>query len=123
MSKQVDLIKSLIKNTVRGKANWKGTVDPHIFLLSFPKYSVTFSEESSTMPEAGSEPDYVIRIVNLEGNIVEEVRDWDSSLKNAFTPGTESAFSTMQDFYKDVKRQALGFNEAYDYLLKELDRD
>lgn len=119
MSKQSDLIKSLIRRTNQLKAGWKETADDKVFLLPFPQYSILFSEEASTMQNT-EEPDYVIRIVNKEGTIVEEIRDWDENLKDAFQPASEYAYPVMRDFYRNVRRQAMGLDEAYNYLLKEL---
>lgn len=119
MSKQAELVKYLNKLTQSGELIWTETVEENIFQASFPKYSIQIEEQSSTMQGAGSgATDIVISIFNYEGKKIEELRDTDSSLKDGLN---RDPFAIMSEIYILARKQVLGTDEAYDYLLKELE--
>lgn len=119
MSKQAELVKYLNKLTQSGELIWTETVEENIFQASFPKYSIQIEEQSSAVREDATpeETDIVISIFNYEGKKIEEFRDTDSSLRDGLD---KSPFVIMNEIYISARRQVLGTDEAYDYLLKEL---
>ena len=115
MSKIVQLVRSLISATNSKSLEWKSTADESVYQVSFPKYSVQLSKEETTQPNADGE-DIAIKIFNAEGLQVDEIRDWHSELRTEMS----QPYTTLKEFYLLVRGQVLGIEDAYDYLLSEL---
>lgn len=116
MNKQVELLQYLHKLTRSGKLRWSETAEEEVFQASFPRYSVQITETPTTMGGTAEGTDFVISIFNDQGKKVEEIKDWDESLKG-LEPG---AYYVMQETYIAARQQALGADEAYDHLISEL---
>ncbi|HLY47539.1 MAG TPA: hypothetical protein VKQ73_18315 [Stellaceae bacterium] len=113
IDKYVQILNGLMERTDKGDLDWTETANKSAFLVSFPNYSIIFSEEQS---QSGDLPDYLISIKNSEGRTVDSFSDVD--LLSA-EPGRKY-FETMRDFFNKVRRKALRVDEALDDILSHL---
>jgi len=98
------------------KVKWKETVDEGTYQVSFPKYSIQISSVPTQHPAAEGN-DIVLTVINQEGRIVEQMRDWDEDV----TTYVEKSYEKMSELYDYARRQAMGLDEAFDYLLDQLE--
>lgn len=105
-SKIATLIKTLLKQTSNGELQWAQTEKTATFQASFPRYSVRIYPQNS---------DYVLQILNDQGDTVEEIADPD--LRDVLA----SPYKTMGDLHDSARRNAMGVETALDEILNFLD--
>ena len=113
--KMVKLMTQLQKNTAEGKVSWQKTVDDGIFQVGFPNYTIKLFVRPN--PNDFSGPDYVLQILGVEGEIIEEVSDTDFDSPE---PSTREAYTLMKDLYTRARRIGMGVERALDSILSEL---
>jgi hypothetical protein len=111
--KIVDL---LAKKTEDNEIEWKESPISDIYQVSFANYSLTISEVYNSRQDV---TDYVVSILNSEGNMVDSFSDVDLDKSS----GGTRYLSILRDLYQNARRQALGVDKALDEILKELDDD
>nr|CDQ33966.1 hypothetical protein BN993_03417 [Virgibacillus halodenitrificans] len=109
------LIQKLFDKTSRGEVAWKETESKLDYQVSFSSYSVRIGERESNIQ---NNVDYVIFIINEEGDIVEAVND---VVLN--DNGYGDAYAVMGRLFSSARRKARGVDKALDDLLGELDDD
>lgn len=114
-SKIATFVETLKNKTINGSYTWDQTSEEGVFMLSFSNYSVQISQESN--PHEYDSIDIVLRILDSEGAIVEEIRDY--QLKDNFV----SPYIYMEEMYSVARRQAMGVEKAIDSILYEMTRD
>lgn len=67
----VTLVVKLRDRTAEDRLTWEETGNPNAFQTAFPTYSVTISEVSSY----GSSANYILRISDAKGEVIEEITD------------------------------------------------
>jgi hypothetical protein len=113
--KLITFVKKLSQRTLEGKVPWEKTVEDAVFQAAFPAYSITIGTRE-TQNEFESGVDYVIKIFNDEGGLVEVIADPDFA-KGDFDGG---AFRVMEEIYAVARRTAMGVEKALDSLLASL---
>lgn len=111
--KLAKIIEKLLERTQAGSVTWEETGKRGVFQAAFPGYTIQLLLREGDHPSEA--PDYVVRIVNQEGNLLEEVAD--PELKEVM----ESAFAKMQELYTLARRSALGVDEALNRILSSLE--
>ena len=101
--------------TEAGNVAWEPTASDDVFQVAFPQYSVQISTQPSVEPDA--EVDYIMRIFNQQGTLVEEVTDID------VRKSLEGAFQIMREIHDGARRKAMGVDDALTNILSELDKD
>ena len=112
-SRVAQLVKLVTRKTISNEIRWERTEKEGVFQHAFPNYVVRFSERF--VPDH-SYPDYVLAILNQDGEIIEEITDPDAERE-----GLEEAYVTMREAYEMARRQAMGIERALDDLLRYLD--
>ena len=115
MEKHTRLLQLLLEQTAANKLEWRTTSDEDTFVVSFSASSVMVSERYN--PGTTGEPDYIITLVNSDGNSVEEFSD--------VTLKSESGvnwFGEMKMLFKQAKRAALGADKVLDNVISELEK-
>lgn len=110
--KLTTLLVELAKRTRNGSFAWERTAVDGVYQASFPRYSVQISTRSTP---AGSD-DYVVKILNSEGTVIEQAADAD------FANRLQNASPLMSEMYNTARRQALRVDEAIDDILGELSK-
>jgi hypothetical protein len=108
----VRLVKRLHDSTQKKKISWEPAPEYKAFIASFPRYSIRIEEQGL---------DYVIRIINDEGLVVDNFSDEDlvEQFRDASPEHGWSKF--MSEIYDMARRQALDADEAIDAILEELE--
>lgn len=106
--KLTSLIALLKQKTELGDVDWGETERPGVFQVSFPKYTVRLSRKMAP----SNSYDYVISIIDMEGDIVEEVDDTDFP--------DDNMYHLMGELYEMARRKVKGVDEAIDDILKSL---
>lgn len=111
--KLAKIIVKLLERTKAGSVPWEETGKQEVFQAAFPGYTIqVFSRENENDPDV---LDYVVRIVNEEGNVLEEVADPELS------DVMEKPLETMKELYAVARRSALGVDEALNRILSSLE--
>jgi hypothetical protein len=113
--KLVSMIMKLHERTRDGNVNWEQTVDDGVFQASFPNYSVQASRRPSR--ESPRDFDFVLRIFNDHGSLVEEVADTDLG------QDLESPYQIMREIYDGARSKAMGLDDAINKIMSELKKD
>jgi hypothetical protein len=113
----VKMIELLLARTKEAKVKWEETATEGVFQMAFPLYVVQLAEISSA---AGQPTDYVVRVFDQGGSLVEQVADTD--LQEHFSRSNE-AFRIMRDLYNEARRSAKGVNTAIRSILDALEDD
>lgn len=100
------LISTLLKQTSNGELQWAQTERPATFQASFPRYTVRIYPVNN---------DYVLQILNDQGDTVEEIADPD--LRDVM----EDPYRTMGELHDSARRNAMGVESALDEILNFLD--
>ena len=114
-NKIAKLIKQLHKQTVEGKIAWQKTLDDGVFQAGFPNYTLKLLRRRNESD--WTEFDYLIRILDTEGEIIEEVAD--TELDTAELDRVD-AFNMMKELYAVARRISMGVDKALDSILSEL---
>ncbi len=113
-TKLAKIIVKLVERTKAGSVTWEETGNRGVFQAAFPGYTIqVFSRENEDDPDV---LDYIVRIVNEEGNVLEEVADLE--LREVM----EHPLSTMKELYGLARRSALGVDEALNRILSSLEQ-
>ena len=114
-TKLVLLVKRLNRATVDGLIHWEKTIVEFVYHAAFGRYVIElFSRDNIAEADA---LDYVLRIYDEDGKVIEEVTDVDLA---ASFESEEAAYKVMRDTYFLARRSAEGVDEAIDSILKEL---
>lgn len=108
---------ALSNQTKEQKITWKQTETETSFSISFPQYSVFISSVELEDPFSREYTEYILKITNENGEIVEEVDSDD--LANHI----EDAWQKMKEMYEMARRQAMGVEQALDSILEIIDPD
>ena len=109
--KILKLIKRLAELTDQNKISWAEAERGGAFLASFSGNSASISVRQSRQNSGQSE--YVLRILNDWGDVIEEVGDEDFE--------GQDVYQTMKMMFEKARRISLGLDEAIDSILKQLD--
>jgi len=90
-------------------------LDDGIFQAGFPNYTIKLFARTS--PLDSSALDYVIRILDAEGETIEEVADTDFDTAEL---RRNEAYDLMKETYTAARRIAMGVDKALDNILSEL---
>ena len=109
------LVKALAEQSEEGRLKWEESVEPGVYQVSFPNYSVKIREEFGEEPE----PDIVITIHNAEGATLDRFTDRDlhSYMVDNFHV---RSYTTMDAIFQKARRTAMGSEQALDSILKFL---
>jgi hypothetical protein len=116
-AKQAALVGGLFKKTAAGQLEWKPSVGDDQFQVSFRNYTVRIE-----LMAGRQGPDYVIQVINENGNIADSFSDNDIKNEEG-APLGQSWFGIMRELHLMARRSALGADKALDALLKEIDED
>src|SRR5438105_1913209 len=107
------IIKRLYRKTLRDEIAWEPTVDEGEFQAAFADYTVRVSTRDRGM--YANVPDYVIRVFNSDGQLLEEAATVD------FEAERDNLFDTMKELYSGARRKALRVDDALSSILLELE--
>jgi hypothetical protein len=111
--KIAQLVKRLADQTAAGLIAWQPTAVDDMFMVSFPKYSVSIQP---TTDQEGV-PFIEITVRDGEGRVLESVNDGDLDIF------VEKPYQLLSDMHASARRQALGVNQAIDELLRHLGKN
>jgi len=114
--KLLTLVERLHRRTQERKVQWGETPKDGVFQAEFGGIIVTLQLRPD--PQYPEEPDYIVRILNDEGRLVEQFtnNDLSSLAENA----ERHPYRLMSELYDDARRLAMGVDRALDTLLNEL---
>jgi len=104
MDKQRKLVDVLYQRTKDGLLDWKLTPVSERYQVSFANYSIQIGER---------ENDYVIYLVDNEGDVADEFSDDDL--------GSGGYYSHMKEMHGLARRQARGVDNLLNAILSELE--
>lgn len=108
------LIRSLHANTKAGSITWEETERHGTYQVSFPNYTIRLSNRVNPYNPYDGDTDYVIQIINGDGDVVDEVSDVD--VKDI----VDNSYNVMKDLHDMARRQAFGVEKALDEILNDL---
>ena len=112
--KIADIITKISEKTKNESIEWETTEKEGVYQVSLSNYSVrVFKVPGRENPM--EEEDYIIQVMNGQGEIVEEVSDVD--IKSVLT----DAYTMMKSTFELARRKAMGVDVALDSILGELD--
>lgn len=114
----VTLVERLHKRTLEGRLIWEETSRDDTLQVSFPNHVVQISERASREDFVG--PNYVIRVLGPEGDILEEMSDED--IAKLIEDG-DDVYQIMRDTYVVGRRTAKGVEGAIREILEALGDD
>ena len=107
--KLVALLRRVYEKTQNGELRWEQTANPNAFTVSFARFSLSLER----IPETEDVAELILlRISNDQGRTVEELYG---------NQARRIGFEDMHDLFDRARRIAMGFDEALDELLVELD--
>lgn len=108
------LIRSLHSTSKSGKIIWEDTEKDGTYQVSFPNYTIRiFSRINPYNPHDGN-TDYVIQIINGDGDVVDEISDVD--VKEIIS----NSYNVMREIHDIARRQVFGVEKALDEILSDL---
>jgi hypothetical protein len=111
----VNLITQLHKQSAEGKVTWQKTLDDGVFQAGFPNYTIKLSTRQN--PDDRTALDYVLRILDADGETIEEIADTELSAPNF---SRQEAYLLMKELYSTARRISMGVEKALDSILSEL---
>jgi hypothetical protein len=115
-NKIIKMIRLLQQRTDDKKISWEETIHDNTYQSAFPVYTIQigqYTNENSIRKPI----DYYIRILDDENKVIEEATDIDLNNEEPFS------YQIMENLYKNVRRQVMGFDKALDSILSELESD
>lgn len=109
--KIANLVKKIYEMSNDGLVVWEATEKEGTYQLSFSNYSVRLFERYVHQYEGN---DYIIQIINSDGELVEETSDVD------LKPLWDDSYNSMKHIYGTARRQVMGVENALDSILDEL---
>jgi len=107
------LISKLRQKTSEAGIAWEQTSNDSEYQTVLGNHILRLREVYAETPE----PDYILRIQNEEGAILESVSDVQIHKDNP----NFGAFSVMTELYSMARRSAMGIDKALDSILSELE--
>lgn len=108
--KIIEIIKRIYNKTNEGLIEWEPTERSIDYQVSFSNYSIRMSIAT----RSDGDYDYIIKIINDYGDIIEEVNDED--IANSLP----DSYEIMKSIYELARRKAMGVDNALDSILKDL---
>jgi hypothetical protein len=118
-NKIVILVSKIETNTISNALNWEATAETNEFQTTLANFVVRIGEQFD--PEYPEHPDYVLKIIDHDGNTMESTTNADLVKMEHKTFGVRHPYEVMQSIFKMAKRQALGVDKAIDSILSELE--
>ena len=117
--KQQKLVDLLLERTRKSKLEWQTTLADNAFQISFRDNSVRLEQVET----GGNEPDYVVSLINSEGNVVENFSDVDlwQDQKDLSESDRKNYYRALAELYALARRTALGSDKVLNSILNELD--
>ena len=100
------IIRALIQNTTDGKVEWAAVAGTQEYLAILPSHVIAIGVEG---------PDYVLRILDRDGDEIEQVKD------PQLGSYMESPYTVMMQLHTLARRSSIGAEQALDAVLKELE--
>lgn len=119
-NKLVELVSRIEKKTISDSLTWEPTADAHEFQTTLGNFVVRIGEQFD--PSDVDNPDYVIRIIDNMGNVLESATN--GELFKITPEGkieNRHPYEVMKSIFRKAKRQALGVDKAIDSILSELE--
>ena len=108
--KLISLANRLYQESAAGRVNWGSSSDENTFQVSFPKYSIVVARIPD---EEHDGAEYIVlRILNQDGQIIEELNQGEAYREN---------FPNMEELFALARRTAMGVEQALDDLLRNLE--
>ena len=114
--KLLTLLERLHRRTREGRVDWEETREEGVFQAHFGGLALTISSRED--PEWPDSPDYVIRILNDEGRLVEEFTNND--LRPLVKDEEVNPYKLLDETFTSARRSAMGVERALNTLLEEL---
>lgn len=116
---RVDLLRAIVNNTDRGLLRWEPTHVDGRFQLALSANTITVEEIPSE--EVPNDFDYLFRIYNSDGVLIDTFSDFDVAKESFDESDTRiKFFKTISGFYRKVRNSAFGVDEAIHSILQEL---
>jgi hypothetical protein len=117
--KQRKLMDVLYQRTQRGEIEWQeGLTD--VFQVSFKNNSVQLHSYRNAKND--NDVDYLVFLINGDGEIADRFTDEDLDLDESGMPGNRW-YGMLGDMYRLARRRARGGDKVLDDILQELDGD
>ncbi len=110
---QLRLAQRLLAKTQNGEIGWERTSEDDVFQASFKGYAAQVGTRSAPIGGGVQRIDYIVRVLNEDGEIVDEFADTD-------IPRGE-ALETMRQLHELARRRVLGADQALDAILGQLE--
>jgi hypothetical protein len=112
---KAQLVTALLESTMQDNVKWNTTVNSDTFETSFPEYTAQITA-TERYDDSEMVTDYIMRIYNNEGALVDEFSDVEVAQENSgFT-----AYQLMKDLYQRARRSSLGSDKAIKDILHYL---
>lgn len=107
------LLLKLQEQTEFGNVTWEKTTEDRQFQTVLGNYTLRLIESWGD----NIEPDYVLKIQDQEGALVETISDTELFKQSPEFP----AYNTMGNIFRLARRSAMGADKAIDSIINELD--
>ena len=119
-NKLVTLVSKIERKTISDSLTWEATADQHEFQTTLANFVVRIGEQFD--PDDVNNPDYVIKIIDRDGNTLESATNADLvNIDHGGTLGDRHPYEVMKSIFTKARRQALGVDKAIDNILSELE--
>jgi hypothetical protein len=113
---QLRLAERLLEKTRSGEVVWGRTPDDDAFQASFKGYAVQVGKRRVPVDFDDSQVDYFVRVLNEDGETVDEFIDTDFTVG----PAARAVGTTMKSLHELARRRVLGADQALDAILGQL---
>ena len=110
--KIANIVEKINEKTTAGLLEWESTETEGTYQVSFVNYSVRILSKYN--PQYADENDYIIQVMNSNGELVEEVYD------EEFKGFLDKAYDKMKNIHELARRQVMGVDKALESILDEL---
>lgn len=115
------LVEGISAKTETGNVDWETTINEGVYQTSLSNYSIQIRSENSYN---SSDEDYILTILDAQGNVIEEVSDVSlNQNKDANNRSHNNYFMMFKNLYGSARRQALGVEKVIDTLLDQFAND
>jgi hypothetical protein len=118
-NKIVILVSKIETNTISNALTWEATAETNEFQTTLANFVVRIGEQFDR--EDPEHPDYVLKIIDQNGNTMESTTNSDLVKMEHTTFGERHPYEVMKSVFMLAKRQALGVDKALDSILSELE--
>jgi hypothetical protein len=109
-------VKQLSKLTESGTIDWKPSINVNTFQVSFRDNTLRITSRPNE-----NEQDFLVQLVNSNGELVETFSDLDLNDSDEPTESRKSWFGILRDLYENARRKALGADKVLDEIIADLD--